>query len=114
MDDLLGLMSPEIRYEDVPTAAVYRGHVGVREMAAQAHQLSNDMTFEAANSSISGNCFAFEHHARGTNTGAIGPLPGTGKPFTLRGVAFGVLADGLVIDHRDYWDLAGLLGQVGV
>jgi hypothetical protein len=53
MDDLLGLMSPEIRYEDVPTAAVYRGHVGVREMAAQAHQLSNDMTFEAANSSIS-------------------------------------------------------------
>ena len=108
-------MSEDVRYEDVPTGAVFVGHDGIREMGAGALQMSADMTFDIVQRVTGQRSYAFETICRGTNTGAIGPLPGRGSPFTFRGVSIGeVSEDGLVVSQRDYWDLAGLLGQLGV
>jgi len=115
MSTLLGFMSADVRYEDVPTGAVFVGHDGIREMGAGALQMSADMTFDVVQRVAGLRSYAFETICRGTNTGSIGPLPGRGVPFTLRGVSIGeVTEDGLVVSQRDYWDLAGLLGQLGV
>ncbi len=115
MSTLLGFMSADVRYEDVPTGAVFVGHDGIREMGAGALQMSADMTFDVVQRVAGLRSYAFETICRGTNTGSIGPLPGRGGPFTLRGVSIGeVTEDGLVVSQRDYWDLAGLLGQLGV
>ncbi|HEY1445316.1 MAG TPA: ester cyclase [Acidimicrobiales bacterium] len=112
---LLSFMSDDVRYEDVPSGAVFVGHDGIRQMGAGALLMAADMSF-AIGVRVAGDAtYAFETVCRGTNTGAIGPLPGTGLPFTFRGVSIGeVSPDGHVTEQRDYWDLAGLLGQLGV
>jgi hypothetical protein len=108
-------MSVDVRYEDVPTGAVFVGHEGIREMGAGALLMAADMSFEVGLRVAGEGSYAFETVCRGTNTGAIGPLPGTGTAFVFRGISIGeVSAAGLVTSHRDYWDLAGLLGQLGV
>jgi hypothetical protein len=112
--ELCSFMTLDIRYEDVPSGAVFLGHAGIRQMCAGALQMSKDMTFEAVKRVDGGMSYAFETVCNGTNTGEIGPLPATGLPFRIRGVSVGELADdGRVTSHRDYWDLAGLLGQLG-
>ncbi len=115
MATLLAFMSDEVRYEDVPTGAVFVGHDGIRQMGAGALEMSANMSFEVAHRVAGNNSYAFEAICRGTNTGAIGPLPGTGNIFTFRGVSIGEVSEaGVVVSQRDYWDLAGLLGQLGV
>ena len=112
---LLAFMSEDVRYEDVPTGAVFVGHDGIRHMGAGALLMAGDMTFEIGLRVAGERSYAFETVCRGTNTGAIGPLPGTGTPFVFRGISIGEVSPaGLVTSQRDYWDLAGLLGQLGV
>lgn len=49
--DLLAFMDEDVRYEDVATASVWTGHVGIRGMATGARQMSADMSFEPVNRS---------------------------------------------------------------
>ena len=112
---LFGFMSPDIRYEDVPTEQVFIGHEGVRAMGAQALQMAADLTIVCISAQMSDNQFAFETETRGTNTGAVGAMPATGKPFVLRTVSVGRRgSDGKVTSHKDYWDVAAYLKQVGL
>jgi hypothetical protein len=112
---LLGFMAADVVYEDVPTVS-FNGHDGVADMCTGAHSMSSDMTFEIVSRQCDGSeRYAFESVGRGTNDGAMGPIPATGKSFELRGASIGTVnAAGLVQIHRDYWDLAGFLGQLGV
>jgi len=115
MATLLAFMSEDVRYEDVPTGAVFVGHDGVRQMGAAALEMSSNMSFEVVHRVTGQSSFAFESICRGNNTGSIGALPGNGAPFTFRGASVGEISEaGLVVSQRDYWDLAGLLGQLGV
>lgn len=112
---LLTFMSDDVRYEDLPTGAVFVGHDGIRHMGAGALQMDADMTFQVTQRVTGDSSYACETICSGTNTGSIGPLPGAGSPFTFRGVSIGEFSEaGLVTSQRDYWDLAGLLGQLGV
>ena len=78
-----------VRYEDVPTGQIFTGHDGVIRMGAQALLMAQDIRFACISAQQSGNQFAFETETHGTNTGAVGPFPATGKPFVLRGVSVG-------------------------
>ena len=112
---MLAFMSPDIRYEDVPTGQLFTGHDAVIAMGAQTLRMSSDIRFTCISAQMSGDAFAFEQEARGTNTGAVAGMAATNKPFVIRGVSVGRRgADGRVIDHKDYWDLAGYLRQVGL
>ena len=112
---MLTFMDPDIRYEDVPTGQIFTGHDGVIAMGAQALLMANDIRFTCISAQQSGDQFAFETETRGTNTGAVGVFPATGKPFVLRGVSVGKRTpQGTVLLHKDYWDLAGYLRQIGL
>jgi SnoaL-like polyketide cyclase len=112
---LIGFMADDVVYDDVPSAARFVGHQGVADMARIAFELSADLTLEIASRQTDGRSFAFETRSSGTNTGRLGPMAATGRSFTLRGVSIGtVTRDGLVDTHRDYWDMAALLGQLGL
>ena len=112
---LLAFMSADIRYEDIPTGQVFIGHDGVRGMGAQALLMANDLHFTLVSAQLSDDQFAFETEAEGTNTGPIGAIPATGKTFKLRGVSIGRRSpDGKVVSHKDYWDLAGYLRNIGL
>ena len=108
-------MYPDIRYEDVPTAQVFTGHDGVIKMGAQALLMAKDIRFTCISAQPSDDQFAFETETHGTNTGAVGVFPAAGKPFVLRAVSVGKRTpQGTVIAHKDYWDLAGYLRQIGL
>lgn len=112
---LIGFMHPAVRYEDVPSTMVFEGHDGIAQMCAGAFQMSSDLRFEVVSRQTDGRSFAFESVGNGTSTGAVGPLPPSGGPIVFRGIAVGSLSeDGLVTGHRDYWDMASLLIQLGV
>ena len=111
---LQALCSPEVHYEDVPSGATFSGHRGIKEMCELAARWSSDLEFTVHTRQSDGTMFAFETATSGTHTSTFGPLTATGRSFTLRGVSVGrVDADGLVVEHRDYWDLGSFLGQVG-
>jgi ketosteroid isomerase-like protein len=104
---LLAFMDIAVRYEDVPTAQVFIGHDGVLRMGALALQMAPDLRFTCISAQESGDQFAFETETHGTDSR-------TGKPFVLRGVSIGRrTAEGAVVSHKDYWDLASYLRQVG-
>ena len=113
MARLFAFMSEDVRYEDVPTGAVFDGHDGIRQMGAGALQMSSDISFEVVQHVTGQSSYAFESICRykhGLNRSA----PGDRRPLSFRGVSIGELSEaGLVISQRDYWDLAGLLGQLG-
>ena len=112
---MLSFMHSDIFYEDVPTAMTFKGHDGVVEMGRMARVMANEMRFVCISAQHSGDRFGFETETYGTNTGPVGDLPATNKPFKLRGVSIGKLApDGKVIEHKDYWDLAFYLRQIGL
>lgn len=112
---MLAFMDPHIRYEDVPTGQVFIGHDGVIVMGALALSMAHDIRFTCLSAQESGDQFAFETETRGTNTGAVGAFPATGKPFVLRGVSVGRRTpEGTVVVHKDYWDLASYLRQIGL
>jgi hypothetical protein len=115
LSDLLGFMSPNVRYEDVPSAIFFNGHQGVKEMSEMAHHWSDDIAFRVLTRQSNGSLYAFEVETTGTNTTALGPIPASGRKFVLRGVSVGIFsADGLVEEHRDYWDMGSFLTQIGV
>lgn len=112
---LLGAMSEDVRYVDVAFHAVHVGHEGIREMARRAYEFSADLAFSILSSQTSGGRFAIEWEMQGTHTGSVGLLPETGKSFRVRGASIGsVGADGKVTAHRDYWNAADWMTQVGL
>jgi hypothetical protein len=103
-----------MRYEDVPTATVFEGHDGIKRMCEGAHNWSSDVESTVLTGQTNGTLFAVETEWRETNTAAIGDLPATGQRFTVRMLSVGTIDDhGLVAEHRDYWDYAGFLAQIG-
>jgi hypothetical protein len=110
----LDRFSVDVRYEDVPTAAVFSGHEGIDDMCRAAHGWSSDLAVSVISRQTDGRRFALETRVTGTHDSSIGGLAATGRTFSLRGVSVGRATDGgLVSEHRDYWDLGSFLMQVG-
>jgi steroid delta-isomerase-like uncharacterized protein len=63
-----------------------------------------------------GDRYGVEWEVVGTNDGPIPylGLPASGRTFTIRAGAFGQTEEGTIKRHREYWDVAGFLAQLGV
>jgi SnoaL-like polyketide cyclase len=111
---LVRFFSSVVRYEDVPSAAVFEGHGGIRQMCATANQWASDLEFRVLSRQTDGSMFSFETETSGVDSSPLGGLRATGRRFVLRGVSVGrVDDDSLVSEHRDYWDLGSYLTQIG-
>jgi hypothetical protein len=107
--------SADVRYDDVPTAASFVGHDGIREMCELAHRWASDLEFTVLTRQVNGEMFAIETESRGTNDTPLGVLPATGRTFILKGVSVGRFNQkGLICEQRDHWDLGSFLGQIGM
>ena len=116
MQRLLSVMTEDVRYVDVAAGTVHTGHREVAEMARAAYAFSHDLQFDIRSALSDGARFAIEWEMEGTHTGGFGPGGrGTGRHFAVRGVSVGdIAADGRASAHRDYWNLADFLAQVGI
>lgn len=75
-------------------------------------------TVEVTNQVAEGDQVASEVIYRGTHSGllasAMGPIPATGKPVELRVAVISTFRNGLIQRERAYFDLAGLMRQLGI
>jgi ketosteroid isomerase-like protein len=111
---LLALMARDVRYEDVPSGAVFSGHDGIRDMCAAAYAWSRDVTMKVVSSQTDGHLFAIEVLASGTSSSGAGEASAPGRAFSFPMASIGTFdAEGMVARHRDYWDLAAFQRQIG-
>jgi steroid delta-isomerase-like uncharacterized protein len=52
--------------------------------------------------------------AEGTNRGAFGPVPATGRRVRISGLIFDKVAAGKVVERWEQWDQMGMMQQLGL
>jgi steroid delta-isomerase-like uncharacterized protein len=114
IEQVLAFVSPQIRYEDVPTSTVSEGPEAVKAFFGRVWSAIPDMRMVPTTVLTTGNALAIEWIATGTHSGDFPGLPATGNPFHIRGISMIELAGDQVQRVSDYWDLAssGLLSPL--
>ena len=108
-------MAEDVVYDDLASGLVHRGRDAVKAYIEQTHAFSSDYRFITVSTRTEGSRYAIEWEMLGTNTGAAGGFPATGKPYRIRGASIGELdADCRIGANRDYWNLAAYLMEVGL
>ena len=111
------LMSPDVEVVDTAFGGTFTGREAVAQLLAGMNEgLSSDYRFDVKAVVESGESYAFEWVLSGTHdrgNPALG-LPATGKRFSVPGLTIGRRRAGLITENRDYWNVAGLLTQVGL
>jgi len=102
-------------YEDVALGRVLHGPSEIAKFVEEATRSSSDFRFEVVSVLTAGSNYANEWVMLGTNDRALPSVPATGRSFRVRGASVGRLdSSGLIVENRDYYNLAELLTQLGV
>ena len=107
-------VSPDIQFQDVALGVVVLNRGQFRGFMADLTTMSGKPTYIVTSGYIDGTHAVAEWTEVGTDQGIArtGRAP-SGKPFTIQGVSVFELRDGKIAVQRDYYDLYGLLDQVG-
>jgi len=102
-------------YEDVALGRVLHGPAEIAKFVEEATRSSSDFRFEVVSLFTMGSNYANEWIMLGTNDRALPGVPATGRSFRVRGASVGKLdSSGLIVENRDYYNLAELLTQLGI
>ena len=102
-------------YEDVALGRVLHGPSEIAKFVKEATRSSSDFRFEVVSVLTAGSNYANEWVMLGTNDRALPSVPATGRSFRVRGASVGRLdSSGLIVENRDYYNLAELLTQLGI
>lgn len=114
LDAFASVCSPDLTYEGPLTDGALHGP---RALAAHAHALWQafpDLVVEAGGEVLGrGSVCAVPWLARGTQRGAVGALPATGRRLALHGIDCLELAAGRVGRARRFFDLHDVAVQLG-
>jgi steroid delta-isomerase-like uncharacterized protein len=102
-------------YEDVALGRVLHGPSEIAKFVEEATRSSSNFRFEVVSLITTGSDYANEWVMLGTNDRALPGVPATGRSFRIRGASVGKLdSSGLIVENRDYYNLAELLTQLGI
>ena len=102
-------------YEDVALGRVLHGPSEIAKFVEEATRSSSNFRFEVVSLITTGSDYANEWVMLGTNDRALPGVPATGRSFRVRGASVGKLdSSGLIVENRDYYNLAELLTQLGI
>lgn len=116
MTETLATLHEECVFEDVATGQTWQGRGG-----AEAHYRqwwdAFGLVFSREKEDRSywtedGSCVG-QGTFRGVHTGTFLGIAATGKPVRFRFTVFVTFRDGLMFSEKFYYDLAGLLSQIG-
>ncbi len=102
-----------------PDQGEITGREGITEYFRQFLDAFTDTQFEHIAKHESGNVAIDEGYFIGTNTGALQTpdgesMPATGKQIRVRECDVLIVEDGLIREHRFYFDQMQFLGQLGL
>lgn len=118
LDGFTGLFSPDVEVLNVPTGVSARGPNYARDGVQALLTAFPDSKAEIINVIAGERNAAVEYLARGTHTGPLvaraGTLPPTGRKLEMRICDVMDIKDGKITSIRTYWDMYGLMVQLGV
>ena len=113
------LFAPDAVAYDPQYPQPLKGREAIRKDIEDFFQAFPDIQFKISNIIVSGDTVAFEGSAIGTHKGPLagptGTVPATNRGVEIRFAAFDrVNAQDLVVEERRYFDLAGMMQQLGL
>jgi len=114
LDQIDVLFAADGVYEDVPPQMTYQGPEKIKGFLTAIWGWAPDIELDVTSVAVAGNRAVAEWVMTGTQTGPIGPIPASGKEFSVRGASVIELRDGKILRNSDYYDLASLVTQFGV
>lgn len=116
MEATLATLHPDCRFEDVATGQIFNGRAGAEAYYRQWWDAFGVTVAPGPDRkrywSEDGSYIA-EARFRGRHSGDFLGLPPTGRPIDFRFVVIIDFRDGLMAGERFYYDLGGLLRQIG-
>lgn len=113
LDRLAASFAVDCTVVDVALDARRRGRDGLRAYAQEVLAGFPDLHLAAESVVADGHRAAVAWRLTGTQAGAVRGLPPLGQPCTIRGMSALTVHEGLVDECTSYWDMLGLLWQLG-
>ncbi len=101
-----------IGHDPSQTEAI-RGRDGLRANFQQYIDAFTDARITVDDQIAEGDKVATRWTARGTHTGEIAGIAGTGRDVTVTGLTISRLEDGRIVEDWTTWDTLGMLVQLG-
>jgi steroid delta-isomerase-like uncharacterized protein len=108
----LSLFAEDALYCDVALDKAFRGREAIKAFFEGTFVTFPDFKMEIEHCAATGEAAAGEWVMSGTFLGESFGVPATGKAFRVQGCCFMRILDGLIIEHRDYWNPAAFDRQV--
>jgi steroid delta-isomerase-like uncharacterized protein len=87
---------------------------GFKEMVSGLLGAFPDLRFTNEDQIVAGDKVATRWTAEGTNAGAFGPMPATGRHIQISGLVLDRVVDGKVVERWEQWDQMAMLQQLGL
>jgi steroid delta-isomerase-like uncharacterized protein len=87
---------------------------GFKQMVSGLLSAFPDLRFTIEDQIVVGDKVATRWTAEGTNSGAFGPLPPTGRRVRINGLILDRVAAGKVVERWEQWDQMGMMQQLGL
>jgi steroid delta-isomerase-like uncharacterized protein len=110
----LSLFAEDAHYCDVALDKVFGGREAIKGFFEGTFVTFPDFKMEIEYCAVTGAAAAGEWVMSGTFLGASFGLPPTGKAFRVPGCCFMRIVDGLIVEHKDYWNPATFDRQVKI
>jgi steroid delta-isomerase-like uncharacterized protein len=107
VDKLVSMMAPDGTFEDVPFQKIDHGPAEFRDHLQDIFKSFPDFKCVYTNIYLRGDTGFEEWTVSATD-------PKTNKPFEVRGIQIDILSKGKVKTHRNYFDFATYMRQVGL
>jgi len=102
-------------FEDLALQETLTGPEAVRALFASVFAAVTDFTITPVGTLVvDGDRVCTEWRMTGVHTGDFPGMPATGKSFDVPGLTIDEFRGDLIHRHRDYWNLAALLQQIGL
>ena len=99
---------------DVPTGEIFNGKQGSRQQFARWHQAFPDGRVTIKKELVSGDTVILQFTGEGTQTGSLGPFPGSNKRAKTEFVSINKLdSQGKIVETALYYDQLSMLMQLG-
>jgi steroid delta-isomerase-like uncharacterized protein len=110
----LSLFAEGALYCDIALDKAFRGREAIKTFFEGTFVTFPDFKMEIEHCAVTRQAAAGEWVMSGTFLGESFGVPPTGKAFRVQGCCFMRIVDGLIVEHRDYWNPAEFDRQVKI
>lgn len=87
---------------------------GFKQMLAGLLAAFPDLRITIEDQTVAGDKVTTRWTAEGTHSGALGPVPATGRGVRIGGMILDRVASGKIVERWEQWDQMGMLQQLGL